>query len=96
MASIDFDVEAQMLKALAHPTRLRIIEILQMEPICVKHIGDLMDVPQANLSQHLSILRNCGILSCSREGNRICYSIRDERAADILDILKAKTFNQSV
>ncbi len=96
MVGIDFEAEAQILKALAHPTRLRVIEILQQEPICVKHIGDLMDVPQANLSQHLSILRNCGIVSCSREGNRSCYSIRDSRVTDILDILKTEAFNQSV
>ena len=96
MVDIDFEVEAQILKALAHPTRLRIIEILQQEPICVKHIGGLMDVPQANLSQHLSILRNCGIVSCSRDGNRICYSIRDSRAAHIIAVLKNHAFDQSV
>ncbi|SVD05096.1 uncharacterized protein METZ01_LOCUS357950 [marine metagenome] len=57
----DFDVDdyARLLNALAHPTRLRIIDILQREEICVKNIGDCMEVLQANLSQHLSVLRNC-------------------------------------
>lgn len=87
---MDFDTQAQLLKALAHPTRLRIIEILQREAICVKNIGELMDVPQANLSQHLSILRNCGVVSFCRDGNRVCYSIRDERAARILNALQEK------
>jgi DNA-binding transcriptional ArsR family regulator len=96
MVDMDFETDAQILKALAHPTRLRIIEILQQEPICVKHIGDLMDVPQANLSQHLTILRNGGIVSCAREGNRSCYSIRDSRATHILAILKSHAFDHSV
>lgn len=87
---MDFEIQAQLLKALAHPTRLRIVEILQKEAVCVKHIGDLMDIPQANLSQHLSVLRNCGVVSCCREGNRICYSIRDPRAAHILNVLKKR------
>jgi ArsR family transcriptional regulator len=86
---MDFETQTQLLKALAHPTRLRIIEILRQEPVCVKHIGDLMDIPQANLSQHLSILRSHGIVSCCREGSRICYSVRDPRAVHILDVLKA-------
>ena len=90
MSDLDFDTYARLLKALAHPTRLRIIDILQSEEICVKNIGDRMDVQQANLSQHLSILRNCGIVSTCREGNKVCYSIRDQRAVEVLDALKRK------
>ena len=59
MPDLVFDDYARLLKALAHPTRLRIIDILQREEICVKNIGDCMEVLQANLSQHLSVLRNC-------------------------------------
>ena len=88
MPDLVFDDYARLLKALAHPTRLRIIDILQREEICVKNIGDCMEVLQANLSQHLSVLRNCGIVSTCREGNRICYSIKDQRAVQVLDALK--------
>ncbi len=91
MLDTDFDNLAWVLKALAHPTRLQIVEILQREPICVKNIGDCMDVQQANLSQHLSVLRNCGIVSTCREGNRVCYSIKDQRAVSVLRALKSDT-----
>jgi ArsR family transcriptional regulator len=91
MPEFDFEAYTRLLKAMAHPTRLRIIDILQSEPICVKNIGELMDVNQANLSQHLSILRHCGIVSTCREGNHICYSIKDHRATWILDSLKGVT-----
>ena len=88
MSDLNFEAYARLLKALAHPTRLRIVSILQVEPVCVKNIGELMDIQQANLSQHLSILRNCGIVSTCREGNRVCYSIKDRRVLHVLDSLK--------
>ena len=84
----DLETYAQFLKALAHPIRLRIIEILKGDRICVKNIGELMDIQQANLSQHLSVLRHCGIVSTYREGNRVCYSIKDPRAIQILNSLE--------
>lgn len=87
MSDIDFDATAQLLKALAHPTRLRIVEMLRQEPLCVKNIEDLTDLQQANLSQHLSILRNHGIVSTCRDGNRICYSIKDLRVIQMLEFL---------
>lgn len=87
MPDADFEAHAQLLKALAHPTRLRILEILKTERVCVKSLGELMDLHQANLSQHLAILRSLGIVSCCREGNRICYSIRDPRAVKVLESL---------
>jgi DNA-binding transcriptional ArsR family regulator len=90
MSDLDYETYARLLKALAHPTRLRIVEILQREPICVKNIGDCMDVQQANLSQHLSVLRNCGIVSTCREGNRVCYSIRDQRVVSVLEALRSE------
>lgn len=88
MPEQDFESHTRLLKALAHPTRLRIVSILQGDPVCVKNIGELMEIQQANLSQHLSILRHCGIVSTCREGNRVCYSIKDHRAIRILDSLK--------
>lgn len=94
MPDPDFEAYAQLLKALAHPTRLRIVEILKRERVCVKNLGELMDLQQANLSQHLSILRNMGIVSCCREGNRICYTIRDPRAVQVLESLNPMTQHQ--
>lgn len=89
MPDTDFEAHAQLLKALAHPTRLRIVEILKRKRVCVKSLGELIDLQQANLSQHLAILRNTGVVSCCREGNRICYSIRDPRVVQVLESLSA-------
>jgi DNA-binding transcriptional ArsR family regulator len=78
---------AEFLKALAHPIRLRIISVLIEGKQCVKNLSDLLHTSQPNVSQHLSILRNKGILGCKRDGSIVCYYIKDERAIEIYKIL---------
>ncbi len=74
---------AELLKALAHPVRLKIIGYLASGKKCVKHIWEALDLPQPNVSQHLSILRNRGILGYKREGSIVCYYIRDKRVLEL-------------
>ncbi|MCS7171783.1 MAG: metalloregulator ArsR/SmtB family transcription factor [Aquificaceae bacterium] len=78
---------AEFLKALAHPIRLRIISVLIEGRQCVKNLSDLLNTSQPNVSQHLSILRNKGIVGCKRDGSIVCYYIKDERAVKIYEIL---------
>lgn len=78
---------AEFLKALAHPIRLRIVALLIEGKQCVKNLSDLLHTSQPNVSQHLSILRNKGILGCRRDGSIVCYYIKDERAVKIYKIL---------
>ena len=84
----DQGFQAEYLKALAHPTRIRILEILEEEGRCVTNIGEKLDLKQSNISQHLGILRSRGILSLTREGGHSIYCIRDPRALKILSLLK--------
>jgi ArsR family transcriptional regulator len=74
---------AELLKALAHPVRLKIIGFLASGKKCVKHIWEALDLPQPNVSQHLSVLRNRGILGYKREGSIVCYYIKDKRVLDL-------------
>jgi ArsR family transcriptional regulator len=81
---------ATVLKALAHPTRLRIVFILYMadnNKICVNDIVDLLDLPQPNISQHLFVLRSAGIVSCERNKNFVCYSLNDGLAKKIIEVI---------
>ncbi|MBN2720941.1 MAG: winged helix-turn-helix transcriptional regulator [Proteobacteria bacterium] len=80
--------QAEYLKALAHPTRIRILELLESEGRCVSNIGEKLDLKQSNISQHLGILRSRGILSLRREGGHSIYCIKDPRVAKILDLLR--------
>ena len=84
----DKTVIAEYLKALAHPTRIRILELLDQEGRCVSNIGEKLDLKQSNISQHLGILRSRGILSLRRDGGHSIYCIKDMRALKILGLLK--------
>ncbi len=79
---------AEKLKILAHPQRLRIIEILEREqevPVhaLIKETG----FPQAVVSQHLNQMRRTGLLSAERRGKEMWYSITDPRALSILNCI---------
>lgn len=84
--------ESELLKAVAHPMRLKIIELLLLElPVegcSVNAIQKRLAIPQSTISQHLQILKNKGIIDGSKTGTRICYRVRDKRVAKILQILK--------
>jgi len=79
---------AELLKALAHPVRLRIVERLMEDESCVKDIWSCLDLPQAVVSQHLSILRNKNIVGFEREGNKVKYYVKDGKVKEIIKILK--------
>ncbi|MGM0608747.1 MAG: ArsR/SmtB family transcription factor [Candidatus Muiribacteriota bacterium] len=68
-------------KALAHPTRLLIIqELLEGEGKCVSKIEQILKKKQANISQHLSILKNAGIIDYIEKGKLRCYYILNKEA----------------
>ncbi|MCD4702122.1 MAG: metalloregulator ArsR/SmtB family transcription factor [Candidatus Aegiribacteria sp.] len=68
-----FDMNTEVLKAMAHPVRLMIIDELLRNPRCVTGIHEILDVRQPNISQHLSILRNSGIVASDTDGSFRCY-----------------------
>ena len=64
---------AELLRAVAHPVRLAILAEMVKGPKCVNHIRELLDVPQPNVSQHLTVLRHSGLVAFYRQGRRRCY-----------------------
>lgn len=73
---MDYHHVAKIFKALAHPTRLKIMELLlHKESLCVCHIYESLDLEQANVSQHLRILKNAGLLNSRKEGLQVHYSL---------------------
>ncbi len=71
-----FDMNAQILKAMAHPVRLMIVNELLRNPRCVTAIHEILDVRQPNISQHLAILKNSGIVASDCDGSYRCYYLR--------------------
>ncbi len=78
---------AEFFKALSHPVRLKIISILIEGKQCVKNLGELLNMSQPSVSQHLSILRSRGIVGWKREGSIICYYIKDDRVIKLYNML---------
>lgn len=86
------DEWAATLKALAHPTRLQIVAELLKGTKCVTDIQDLLPASQANISQHLTVLRHAGFVGFTQNGSQRCYFIcRSELAEGVLKLLSEKS-----
>ncbi len=78
---------AEVLKVLGHPIRLRIVQTLLTEESCVKNIWSCLDLPQATVSQHLSILKGKGVVDSAREGVSMRYWVSDDISKMIITSL---------
>lgn len=69
----------ELFKALADPTRLRIVNILfQKEARCVGELVDMLEQPQPTISRHLNHLKKVGLVSCVRDGTWMWYEVADD------------------
>jgi len=73
------NIKAQTLKALSHPTRLHIVEVLLNGEKCVNDIKDLFDATQPNISQHLNTLKFSGVVDYRQDKNLRCYYLKDPK-----------------
>ena len=88
-SKIDYKQGAQLFKALAHPTRLLIVEKLLEEEKCVNDIHELVEASQPNISQHLNILRFSGVVDFRQQGNLRCYFLKDpQQIRKLVQLLK--------
>jgi len=95
MSNIYLNLTSSFLKALAHPTRLKILDRLKDEvELCVCHIYEDLELEQSNVSQHLKILKDQGILISRKDGLKVMYSVRHKEVFDILDLVKKSLQNQ--
>jgi len=79
-----FISEADVLKVLGHPIRLKIVAGLCTRECNVKHIWECLGLPQATVSQHLALLKNKGIIEGKRDGVEVHYSVVNELAKKII------------
>ena len=89
---MDFDTAtewATILKALAHPTRLQIVAELLNGTKCVNDIQDILPASQSNISQHLAVLRNAGVVDFAQNGALRCYYVsRPQFSSTIIALLR--------
>jgi ArsR family transcriptional regulator len=80
--------KADIFQALAHPTRIAIVEMLRDGEASAGAIFERLGVEQANASQHLAVLRARRIVLNRKEGNQTFYSLRSHRLVEVLDIMR--------
>jgi DNA-binding transcriptional ArsR family regulator len=78
----------EILRVIAHPVRIHILEELSKGVKCVSDFGTFLNINQPNVSQHLSLLRRHGVIDCHRDGRLRCYFLKDPVVTDLLHILK--------
>ena len=78
------DEAVELLRALSHPVRLRIVELLSEGEFCVKRLEEMLEISQPSVSQHLSRLRYAGLIESERRGHLVCYRLTEPRGARIL------------
>ncbi len=82
------EFKAQIFQALAHPTRIAILEMLRDEEQLAGTLAEKIGVEQANLSQHLAVLRAKQIVVGRKAGNQVYYSVRDPLLIEVLDLMR--------
>ncbi len=86
--SLEYTEISILFKALSHRARLMLLKNLMERECCVGEIQKCLALSQPNVSQHLRILKEAGIIVGKREKNKICYSISDDRIKKILKVLE--------
>ncbi len=84
-----------LLKIIAHPVRIKILEELTKGVKCVSDFEEFLEISQPNISQHLALLRNCRIIDYYIDGRLKCYFLVDPIIPDILELLK-KDYRKSL
>ena len=80
--------KASLFQALSHPSRIAIVEVLRDGELSARAIQERLGLEQANLSQHLAVLRSRQIVLNRKEGNQVFYSLKSPVLSEVLDIMR--------
>ncbi|MGH1541374.1 MAG: ArsR/SmtB family transcription factor [Arenicella sp.] len=99
LLSKDADIEhtSNCLKAMAHPLRLKILCLLsKFDHISVLDLVEAVGTSQSNISQHLSILKEKGLLKCEKDANKVYYTLADADLSDLINSVRKAFCNKSL
>ncbi len=82
------ETAARALKAISHPLRLKILCVVGDQEVCVQDIVDAVGTSQSNISQHLAILRDKGVLQTRKDANRVFYRVADARTLQLIVLMR--------
>lgn len=81
--------KAELFRTLGHPVRIRVLELLQDGPRAVRELLAEIEVEPSNLSQQLAVLRRAGLVSSSRDGSTVLYTLSTSDVADLMRSARA-------
>ncbi len=81
------EAAASKLRAIAHPMRIAIIDLLHDKELSVTEIYEHLNIEQASASHHLNILKTKGVLASRRRGKKIFYSLKNQTLTEIIDCI---------
>jgi len=84
----DIERASRSLKAISHPLRLKILCVLGGKEYSVQEIVACVGTSQSNISQHLAILRDKGVLSSRKDANRVFYRVGDTRTLKLISMMQ--------
>jgi DNA-binding transcriptional ArsR family regulator len=79
---------ARALKSISHPLRLKILCVIGDQDACVQEIVEAVGTSQSNISQHLAILRDKGVLLARKDANRVYYRVGDARTLQLIGMMR--------
>lgn len=79
---------SRAMKAMSHPLRLKIISVLGDQEVSVQDIVQQVGTSQSNISQHLAIMRDKGVLRTRKDANRVYYRVGDIRTLEVLEMMR--------
>src|SRR4030043_945108 len=88
------ELKAEILKALAQPTRLKILELLRNGEKCICEIVPALNGEQSNISRHISLMQKSHLVTTRKDGVRVMVKVRDPRIFEILVVVSAILKNQ--
>jgi len=87
------EIKADLFRALGHPARIRILEVLAEGERSVGDMAPLVGIESSHLSQQLAVLRRAGLVSTRKEGSSVYYAIRDPATVELLAVAKRILIN---
>ena len=84
----DINRAARCIKAMSHPLRLKILCVLGTNSVSVQDIVESVGTSQSNISQHLAILRDKGVLRTRKDANRVYYRVGDPRTLKLISLMR--------
>ncbi|ADL13517.1 ArsR/SmtB family transcription factor [Acetohalobium arabaticum] len=88
MSELISKLKSKLFKALAHPTRIQILNLLQEGELCVCEIYEALELSQSNISQHLKVLRDQNLVESQKVGVEVHYKIKNDEVWEILELAK--------